>query len=334
MIKRPDDDTRDVRQPEAAAPKKKLSVKVPMDNAVSQGVKDVLTEKAGMNVIDKKKIEKPHVKVIIAGAAVMVVTLIISGIINSGRSKNIGAVESDIREYQNKIVLQTTAGGAQQKSVQEHGSVGLDNGLMAHDSELIGQTLESMLNWSLDDGMTDTYQNIRGIYHLPDDSSVVDAFYKGSHAASSFYADSGLTVYCISPIPHLRRYACEVTWDVTLDSGTTVTKTALFLCNVSSVNDNGMNRDELSELEAYEEYSDEDYNVYLDDASVTGTGSDGEPSGDEWQGFDTEESDSEDFGSGDSGDLTDTDGDGAGNPGSDQNGGSATLGQGDGVPIS
>lgn len=332
MIKRPDDDTKVVMQSGEAAHKKKISVKVPMDNAVSQGVKDVLTEKAGMNVIDKKKIEKPHVRIIAAGAAVMVVALIISGVINSGRSKNIGAVESDIREYQNKIVLQTTAGGAQQKSVQEHGSVGLDNKQMAHDSELIGQTLESMLNWSLDDGMTDTYQNIRGIYRLPDDSSVVDAFYKGSHAASSFYADSGLTVYCISPIQHLRRYACEVTWDVTLTSGTTVQKTALFLCNVSSINDNGATRDELSELEAYEVYSDEDHNAYLDDASVEDIGS-GDESLDEWQGFDTgsedmvsegENMDSEQEGSG----VQET-----GDPGGDQNGGSATLSQGDGVPI-
>lgn len=326
MIKRPDDDKRDVRQPEAAAPKKKLSVKVPMDNAVSQGVKGVLTEKAGMNVIDKKKIEKPHVKVIIAGAAVMAVTLIISGTINSGRSRNIGAVESDIREYQNKIVLQTTAGGAQQKSVQEHGSVGLDNELMARDSEFIGDTLETMLNWNLDEGMKDKYQNIRGIYHLTDDSSIVNTFYKGSHAASEFHWDSGLTVYCISPIQHLRRYACEVTWDVTITSGTTIQKTALFLCNASDIGDNGAI--ELSELEAYEEYSDEDYNVYLNDASVTGAG------GDEWQGFDTEESDLKNLGSGDSGNLADTDGDDAGSPSSDQNGGSATLSQGDGVPIS
>ena len=330
MIKRPDDDTKVVMQSGEVAPKKKISVKVPMDNAVSQGVKDVLTEKAGMNVIDKKKIEKPHVRIIAAGAAVMIVTLIISGVINSGRSKNIGAVESDIREYQNKIVLQTTAGGAQQKSVQEHGSVGLDNELMARDSGFIGDTLETMLNWNLNEGMKDKYQNIRGIYHLTDDSSIVNTFYKGSHAASEFHWDSGLTVYCISPMQHLRRYACEVTWDVTLTSGTTIQKTALFLCNASDIGDNGAI--ELSELEAYDVYSDEDYNAYLDDASVEDIGS-GDESLDEWQGFDTgsedmvsegENMDSEQEGSG----VQET-----GDPGGDQSGGSATLSQGDGVPI-
>lgn len=258
MIKRPDDEKK-VQVSEAPVVKKKPSVKVPMNNAVSQGVKDVLTERAGVNVIDKKKIEKPHFLVIGAGAAFLVVSLIISGIIGSGRANKIGAVESEIGRYQNQIAIQKTAGTAQSKSEAERNSVGLDNALMAHDSQLIGDTLESMLNWTLDEGMERTYRNIQGIYHLPDNSSVTDTFYKGSYAASSFYADSGLIVYCTNPISHLRKYACEVTWNVTLNSGETVEKSALFICSVSSINDNGTMRDALSELEAYEVYSDEDY---------------------------------------------------------------------------
>lgn len=269
MIKKPDDETRKVPVSEVPVKKKKASVKVPMNNAVSQGVKDVLTEKAGMNVINKKHIEKPHFLVVGAGAAFMVVALVISGIIGSGRAKNIGAVESEIRQYQNQIAVQSTTGNAQQKAETVHNSVGLDNQQMAHDSELIGSSLESMLNWSLDDGMERTYRNIQGIYHLPDDSSVTQTFYKGSYAASSFYADSGLTVYCISPISHLRRYACEITWDVTLVSGETVTKSALFMCNVSQVNDNGEMKDMLSELEAYEVWTDAEYQLVSEDADET-----------------------------------------------------------------
>lgn len=277
MIKRPDDDARKTQVADAPVVKKKPSVKVPMNNAVSQGVKDVLTEKAGVNVIDKKKIEKPHFIVIGAGLAFMLVMLIISGMVNSGRTRNIGKVESEIRQYQNQIAVQKTAGSAQSKSESERNSVGLDNNQMVHDSQLIGDELESMLNWSLDDGMERTYRNIQGIYHLPDNSSVTDTFYKGSYAASSFYANSGLTVYCTNPISHLRKYACEVTWNVTLNSGEIVEKSALFLCSVSSLNDNGVVHEALSELEAYEVASDGDFygNALPTSDGTTIDGSDG-----------------------------------------------------------
>lgn len=211
--------------------KRKAGVSVPTDNAVAQSAGAVLKSKAGVNLKDKKKLEKQHFLIMGAGVGFMVLSFIITGMINGSRTDAVESLSREISQLSSKIAIQDTAGSYYEQASVQESSVGLDNEVMSHDSELIAENLHSMLDFDLGEAEV-VRDSVRHNYSLMGaDNNVMRAFYPGSAKASRL---DEVIVYCRNPGPSVRSYACEITWTTTSEFGDKQTKSGLFLCNVAN----------------------------------------------------------------------------------------------------
>lgn len=228
MITRPGDNKSVVAQ--NSKPKRKADVSVLTDNAVVQGAGAVLKSKAGVNLKNKNKLEKPHFFIMGAGVGFMVLSFIITGVINGSRTDAVESLSREISQLSSKIAIQDTAGNYYEQASVQESRVGLDNEVLSHDSELITENLHSMLDFDL--GKAEVVRDsARHNYDLMDaDNNIMSAFYPGSAKTSRL---DEVTVYCRNPGPSVRSYACEITWTTTSEFGDKQTKSGLFLCNVA-----------------------------------------------------------------------------------------------------
>lgn len=214
-----------------------------MNKSVSETAgkaKQVLEEKASVNVIEQKRLSQKQIVLMVGFAVAMVLVLILCGRIKASRSDSLAALDREMGQLRNQSMLQTTTAQANEEQVVQQTSGGLDDAVLEADTMLITENLSTMLTWS-DGGMSVVRDGSISAYGLDADSRVIDVFYINQANSSSF---DDVTVYCRRPSADLRSYACEVNWTITRSDGMTERRQALFLCSVNANN-------ELSGLDAY-----------------------------------------------------------------------------------
>lgn len=206
---------------------------------VAEKAKQVLEEKVSVNVINQKKITKNQIAAMAVCGVACIAVFILSGRVTSSRANSLALLDQQISQLQSQSVLQQSA--VQIEEVQQQNAVsGLDDAVLAADTLVIEENINTMLTWT-DGGMSVTRDGAIQAYGLDEDSRVVNVFY--INEAYSSAVDS-VTVYCRRPNPELRSYACEVDWTITAADGITERRHALFLCSVNTSN-------ELTALDAY-----------------------------------------------------------------------------------
>lgn len=224
MIVRPDDNMNLNKDADV----KKRQVIIPTDNTPARIAKDTLERHAGVNVIEQKKIEKKHVITVCIAAAFMSVCLIISGVVGSTRANAIDALSKQVTNLQNQITMMNVTEESVAKSSDVASYVGLSQTQLEHDSEIIEQSLHSMLGWSTG-GMDVVRDSVHGMYDLSGNTNLLSAFYPKNADASRF---DNVTIYCRKPSENARSYACDIEWMITTSDGENIYKTALFVCTV------------------------------------------------------------------------------------------------------
>lgn len=210
-----------------SAAKKKVRIDIPTDNAAAQAAKGAL-EKGGVNVIEKRRMEKQHFVILGAAFAFFLLSVLVSLFVSSSRKGTIAEQQSQIQQLQNRIAMLSETGDAQMQASANTSSTGLDNQQFEHDCDVIGQVVYGMLGWDAG-GMEQARDNARTLYALSD--AFMTAFYPGD-AYTSRVED--FTIYCTRPDAAKREYAVELLWYTRDESEVSTHKCALMLCSVGT----------------------------------------------------------------------------------------------------
>lgn len=220
--------------------KKKVEIAVPKNSEVTKTAKRVLRGSAGINVVEKHKLEKPHFMVMGGAIVAMLIVLLITSMVNGNRQSKMDALASEINKLNNQLTIQASSGSYREKAQEQRGAVGYDKAQVSHDTELIRTHLSSMLTWNMGDRET-RIESIRATYALPSDNTFVGTFFPGGCEASTFL---DCTAYSLGN----RNYLCEVAWEATYENGSSGNLSAVFVCSVAS---DGAGGEKLINLEAY-----------------------------------------------------------------------------------
>lgn len=219
--------------------KKKVEIAVPKNSEVTKTAKRVLRGSAGINVVEKHKLEKPHFMVMGGAIVAMLIVLLITNMVNGNRQSKMDALASEINKLNNQLTIQASSGSYREKAQEQRGAVGYDEVQVSHDTELIRTHLEQMLTWKGDREMR--IESIRATYALSSDNTFVGTFFPGGCEVSTFL---DCTAYSLGN----RNYLCEVAWEATYENGSSGNLSAVFVCSVAS---DGAGGEKLINLEAY-----------------------------------------------------------------------------------
>lgn len=220
--------------------RKKVEIAVPRNSEVTRTAKRVLRGSAGINVVEKHKLEKPHFMVMGGAIVGMLIVLLITSMVNGNRQSKMDALASEINKLNNQLTIQASSGSYREKAQERREAVGYDEAQVSHDTELIRTHLEQMLTWNMGDRET-RIESIRATYALPSDNTFVGTFFPGGCEASTF-------LDCMAYSLGNRNYLCEVAWEATYGNGSSGNLSAVFVCSVAG---DGAGGEKLINLEAY-----------------------------------------------------------------------------------